>query len=297
MYGLDTISTGNVIAFAMEASERGLIKEDIKWGDPHIILDLIRKIAFREGLGDHLAEGVGKLAKDIGADFAMQIKGQEVPFHEPRGKKSVAISYATSPRGAQHMESTHEDINEGRWKDLLAELGIFGKLGRKAWEDKARFCKLNTDLASFTNSAILCAFVGFDAAFGCGYNAYPLVREALYAITGLEIGVSEMLLIGERNYSLLKIASAKQGFTRKDDALPPRFNEPLPQGNSAGERIEDSLLQESIDEYYRLRGFDRFGPTNETLRRLNMHEFINFVSREEKATGPFMDPISCEKDR
>jgi len=281
MYGLDTISTGNVIAFAMEAYEKGLIKENVKWGDPNAIIDLIHRIAFRDGYGNDLAEGVDKLAKDIGVDFAMQIKGLEVPFHDPRGKKSVAISYATSPRGAQHMEATHEDINDGLWKDLLGDLGIFGRIDRKSWHEKAEFCKLNTDLASFSNSAIMCAFIGFDSAFGCGYNPYPLIREAIYATTGLGIGVCEMLRIGERNYNLLKLAAAQQGYMRKDDDVPPRFNEPLTEGNSAQEAIEYQILQKSIDRYYKLRGFDQYGPTDETLRNLNMQEFIGFIEKKK----------------
>jgi len=279
-YGLDTISTGVTIAFAMEASEKGFIKEKIKWGDPHAIIDLIKKIVFREGLGDKLANGIDKFALEVGVDFAMHVKGQEMPLHDPRGKKAVAISYATTPRGANHMDFTHDDIYGGMWKDITAELGIYGKVDRLSWDNKAEHCKVTTDLASFTNSAIMCGLVGFDLLFAAGYNSYPLVREAIYATTGLGIGVCEMLLIGERNYDMLKIAAAQQGYTRKDDLLPQRFKDPLPCGNSANESIPKEVLQKSIDRYYELRGFDKYGPTDEKLKQLNMEEFIGLIKRE-----------------
>ncbi len=280
-YGLDTISTGATIAFAMEASEKGLIKEKIKWGDSNAIIDLIEKIVYRKGLGGKLANGIDLFASEIGADFAMHIKGQEVPFHDPRGKKAVAISYATTPRGANHMDFTHDDIYSGMWNDITAELGIYRRVDRFSWENKAEFCKVTTDLASFTNSAIMCGIVGFDLLLACGYNAYPNIREAIYATTSLEIGVCEMLLIGERNYDMLKIAAAQQGYTRKDDDLPQRFKGPLPRGGSANESIPDAALQESIDRYYELRGFDNYGPTDEKLKQLNMKEFIGFIKRED----------------
>ncbi|MEF8836062.1 MAG: aldehyde ferredoxin oxidoreductase family protein, partial [Candidatus Thermoplasmatota archaeon] len=103
-YGLDTISTGDTIAFLMEASEKDMIDQDIEWGDPEAIIDLIDKIANREGIGESLAEGIDEFADKIGADFAVTSKGQEIPMHEPRGKKGLGLSYATSPRGGTHNE-------------------------------------------------------------------------------------------------------------------------------------------------------------------------------------------------
>jgi len=286
MFGLDTISTGSVIASSMEASEKGLIKEQIKWGDPDVIIDLIEKITFREGIGDLLAEGTECFSKEINADFTMHIKGQEIPFHDPRGKKSVAISYATSPRGAQHMDSAHEDINDGSWNKITAELGLYGEIDRLSWENKAEFCKATTDLASFSNSAITCAFIGYDAAFACGYNPYPLIREAVYATTGLGIGVREMLEIGERNFNMLKIAAAGHGYSKWDDDLPQRLKQVLSDGKSANECIDDEILKKSINRYYELRGFDDLGPTDETLSYLKMDEFIGFIKRKGKTHFP-----------
>jgi aldehyde:ferredoxin oxidoreductase len=264
----------------MEASEKGLIKEKIRWGDPNAVVDLVEQIALRKGFGNVLAEGIDKVAAQIGADFAMHIKGQELPMHEPRGKKSLAISYATSPRGGQHMEALHDDAASGLGKYVTPEIGIYGPISRMTWDNKARFSKVYQDLGSFANSLIACTYVGWDAALSSGYNPYPRFREAIYAVTGLEVGVCEMLAIGERNYNLLKIAAARQGYTRNDDDLPPRLKEPLPHGNSANDPIPTEVLQKVIDEYYRFRGWDEYGPTDEKLKSLNMEEFLGFVARK-----------------
>jgi len=279
-YGLDTISTGVTIAFAMEASEKGLIKESIKWGDPEAVVNLIESIAFRKGLGDMLAEGIDTVASKIKADFAMHIKGQEVPMQVPQWKKALGLSYATTPRGAQHMEAFQDDSAEGLGKYGFPEIGVYS-IERASWNKKPRFDKIYQDLASFSNSAIACTYVGFDGVLRLGYNPYPRLYEAIYAATGLEIGVVEMLLIGERNFNMLKLAAAQQGYTRKDDDLPKRLKEALPtRDNSAGESISDDALQSAIDEYYRLRGWDKYGPTDEKLVQLDMKEFVGFIKRE-----------------
>ena len=295
-YGLDTISAGVAIAFAMEASEKGLIKETIKWGDPEAVVRLIEDIAFRRGLGDALADGIDKVAAEIGADFAMHIKGQELPMHDPRGKKALGLSYATTPRGAQHMEALHDDGAEGLGKYGTPEIGVYGPIDRMSWNKKPRFCKIYQDLASFANSAIACDYVGFDAAMCLGYNPYPHFREAIYAATGLEVGVAEMLLIGERNFNMLKLAAAQTGYTRKDDDLPARLKKPLPRGNSAHESIPDDVLQGAIDEYYMLRDWDDYGPTDEKLAQLNMREFIGLIKRGANAKNQSCKGSDSERE-
>ncbi|TSA49975.1 aldehyde ferredoxin oxidoreductase [archaeon] len=279
-YGLDTMSTGVTISFLMEASEKNLIDEKINWGDAKAIVQLIEQIARREGIGDLLARGVDYVAKELGADFAMHIKGQELAMHDPRGKRALGISYATTPRGANHMEALQDDGAENLGKYGTPEIGVYGPIDRLAWKDKSRYCKKFTDLGSFSNSAIVCTYIGWDGVLLMDYNPYPRIREALYATTGLEIGVCEMLSIGERTFNLLKLAAAQQGYTRDDDKLPERFQEPLPRGMSRGEVVCEELLQEAIDDYYRLRGWDRLGPTDQKLSELDMTEFIGFIDRK-----------------
>jgi aldehyde:ferredoxin oxidoreductase len=269
--GLDTISTGVVIAWAIEACERGVLDLNLRWGDPEAILNLIDQIAFRKGIGDELARGIDYLAKQ--GDFAMQIKGQEIPMHEPRGKVSLGLTYATSPRGATHLEGIHDTMLEIEYP--TPELGI-RKMDRFQTKGKPKVAKIYEDLRSFTNSCILCVFV--TSMTGKSYN-YPQIREMINSACGLEIDVEEMLRIGERNYNLLKILAVREGYTRKDDDLPKRLKEALPKGASAGRPIPDKVLQQMIDEYYNLRGWDEYGPTDQKLRELDLEEFVGLIPR------------------
>lgn len=274
--GLDTISAGGSIAFAMEASEKGLLGSKVEWGDPHAILTLIEEIARREGFGARLADGIEALAEELGADFAMVIKGQEIPLHEPRGKKGMALTYATTPRGGQHMEGIHDDYLEST--PVTPELGITDRVSRFAWTNRPFLCKVYEDLTSFNNSIVICDFVVNRT--GENYN-YPLIREALYAITGLELRPEDMVAVGERNYNLLRLLSAIEGYRRANDGLPARFEEPLPRGASAGESIERSDLEDHIKDYYRTRGWSDWGPTKERLRTLDLEELVHYVEEDD----------------
>lgn len=274
-YGLDTVSTGVTIAWAIEATERRLLKSDLKWGDARAILRTIDLIARREGLGAELAKGIDYLERRYGGDFAVHIKGVEVPMHEPRGKVGLGLSYATSPRGATHLEGMHDTMLE--IESPTPELGVTEKLDRFAWEGKPRVAKIYEDLRSFTNSLVLCVFI--PSMTGPGYN-YPQIREILNALTGLEVDAEEMLRIGERNFNLLKILAARAGYTRRDDDLPRRLKGPLPRGASAGRPIPDDILQGMIDEYYRLRGWDELGPTRAKLGELGLGELVGLGRRQ-----------------
>jgi aldehyde:ferredoxin oxidoreductase len=275
-YGLDTISVGVTAAFMMEASEKGLIEEKIPWGDGEAMIGLIDRIAHREGIGDDLAEGMDSYASSIGADFAMAIKGVEIPMHEPRGEQGLGISYATSPRGATHMEGMHDTImTDGV---IAPELGFDHPFDRFTLADKAEVAKAFEDVRSFVNSIILCAFT--VRTTGEKYNL-PRIRAMLEAETGLSMSAEEMLLIGERNYALLKLHAARAGYTIDDDSLPKRFSDPLPRGASADHPIDPDVMQKTIEEYYAARGYDRYGPTDGTLHRLGMDDLIGVIDRSE----------------
>ena len=263
-YGLDTISTGVVIAYLMEATEKGLLKgEDaIQWGDAKAMDKLIEKIAHREGIGDWVARGVGYLSTKVGdPSFLMQIKGQEIPMHEPRGKLSLAIYYATTPRGGQHVEGVHDPTPANPESGLEAN-------DRFSWENRAKVAGTYLNLRSFANSLIMCVLA--SNLSGESYR-FPMMREMLEASTGVSIDVKEMLRIGERNYGLLRLFAEREGYTRKDDDLPKRFKERLPE---SGFYIEDSMLQKTIDEYYRLYGYGTYGPTNERLEELGLEDLV-----------------------
>jgi len=276
-YGLDTISTGVALAFVMEATEKGVLRsqEGLAWGDAQGMLRMIDKIARREGIGDPLSRGVRAAARELGAEGAMHVKGLELAMHDPRGKKGLAISYATSPRGATHLEAMHDEMLEGV-DEPTPELGVTERVDRLSWENKAAMCKTYEDLYSFVDSLIVCGFVSWNRMAGGEFYPFPLIRRILHAVTGHEIDVNEMLAIGERNYVVRKLLAVQDGQPREEDCLPDRMAEAIPRGPIAGERIDPGALSEQLSEYYRLRGYDERGPTEKKLRELGLEELVQF---------------------
>ena len=272
-YGVDTISMGVAIATLMEASEKGLISERVPWGDGKAVVEWVERISRREGLGDEIAQGLEAWAKKIGADFVMTIKGVEVPMHEPRGKVGLGLSYAITPRGANHMEGLHDTMLEQ--DSPTPELGVVSRYDRFSLEGKAQLVVLYENLRSFVNSLVMCAFTTRET--GPRYN-FPKIRELLAYATGLEIGPEEMLQIGARNFSLMRLYSGLCGYTKAEDRLPQRFHEPLPRGASGGRPIDPELFRKEIEAYYRLRGWDERGPTRETLERLGLSDLVPKLS-------------------
>jgi aldehyde:ferredoxin oxidoreductase len=273
-YGLDTISTGVAIAFLMEASERRLIGEELRWGDPHAVISMIHSLARREGLGDRLADGLRPFAQSIGAPFAMEIKGVELPMHEPRGKQGMGLTYATSPRGASHMEGFHDTAFVG--DAPCPELGIDHGYDRFSLADKPHPVVTFENLQSFSNCLVLCTFTTRDT--GRGYS-YPRIRSLLEAATGLILTPQEMLDVGARAYGLLRLLSARSGHTIEDDRLPDRFQSPLLGGASAGHPVAPAEMTAAIKAYYDERGYDPYGPTDATLSRLNMADCVGKMPR------------------
>ena len=273
-YGLDTISAGVAAAFLMEASEKGLIDEEIAWGDPHAVVSVVHALARREGIGDRLADGLDLFAQSLGADFAMTIKGVELPMHEPRGKQGLGLSYATTPRGANHMEGMHDTMLER--EAPCPELGVTTQYDRFTLLDKVAPAIAFEDLRSFTNSLVLCCFTTNEV--GASYN-FPAIRSLLEAATGLAADAEEMLRMGARNYALLRLLSGRAGHVMEDDGLPPRFAEPLPRGASANHPVPATTLATAVAAYYRERGYDRHGPTDQTLERLGLAECAGRLGR------------------
>ena len=273
-YGIDTISTGVGIAFLMEASEKGLIDEEIAWGDPAAVVRLTEQIAMRDGIGERVAAGLDSMAEKIGADFAMTIKGVELPMHEPRGKVGMGLTYATSPRGATHMEGFHDTMLASG--TTCEELGVTKAYDPFELDEKPSLVKTFEDVRSFSNSLILCCFT--SRSMGENYS-YPKIRSLLEAATGQTIDAEEMLAVGERAYALMRILSGRAGHTVSEDGLPSRFADPLPRGGSADHPIAPERMRQAIDEYYETRGYDDFGPTDETLKRLRMDDCVDRIVR------------------
>ena len=282
-YGIDTISTGVAIAFAMECYEKEVLrKEDtggleLRWGDPETILKLIEIIVRREGLGDVLAEGVKRAAERIGKGaerYAMHVKGQELPMHEPRGKKALALAYAISNRGACHLTSSHDTSFSGKG---IPELGIEGGLDRFAVNGKGRFVKRTEDLMGFCNSAVICRFT--TAVLNPAENIpIKMIAKFLEAATGWNVGPRDLQIMGERAVNLTRIFNVRLGVTRKDDVIPSRFAEEMPEGASKGQKVTPEDLDLMLDEYYEERGWTRNGiPTKERLEALGIGEFARLI--------------------
>ncbi|CAM3583728.1 aldehyde ferredoxin oxidoreductase family protein [Hydrogenibacillus schlegelii] len=252
-YGIDTIEVGHALSTAMEAYERGLIDEEVRWGDADKMIALIDDIAFRRGLGDRLAEGPARFAREIGApEISMSVKGQSIPAYDPRGIQGIGLGYATSNRGACHL----------RGYSVAAEImGIPEPVDRLAVAGKGALLKMFQDLHAFSDSMDICKF----SAFAESAEHYA---EQYSAMTGIPMTVDELLKAGERIYNLERYYNNLAGFNRReDDLLPERFLKEPGTGHSSG---AVSHLSEMLDEYYRVRGWKDGVVPEEKLRELGI---------------------------
>jgi aldehyde:ferredoxin oxidoreductase len=236
-WGYDAIEIGTVLAMYMEYTELGYANGDgLAWGDTHGMVEVGRKIAFREGIGDILAEGTGAAAAKLGhPELAMAVKGQGIPAYDPRGLKGMGLGFATSNRGACHL----------RGYSPASELGLIPlKTDPLAWEGKGALLKLLQDLFSFMDSLDLCKF----SSFAEGAEEYALQFSAM---TGRTITAEDVLETGERIYNLERYYNNLNGFSGKDDTLPKRFlEEPSVEAGSKGHVCE---LDKMLADYYQLR--------------------------------------------
>ena len=269
-YGLDTISTGGVIAFAMEAYERGLINKkdtggvELKWGDASALIEMVHQIGQGRGFGKLLGQGVKRAAEEIGGnakEFAIHVKGLEFPAHDPRAKFGVALGFATSNRGACHLQAFTHDFEDGA---SLPDLGCPETLGRFTTKGKAEFVAKMQNLMSMFDSLICCKFVLFG-----GVTVEPLAKY-LNFVTGWDMNVSEFLRTGERIFNLKRLYNVRCGISRKDDSLPPRI---LTHKRGGGTNHLPPL-NIMLNDYYKYRKWDEFGiPTEEKLKELGLDEF------------------------
>ncbi len=248
--GMDTISAGNVIAFAMECYEKGLItKEDTKgenlaFGNHEAIMSVLRKIAYREDIGDILAEGVGQAAKIVGKGaekLAVHVKGLEPPGYDPRGLKGVALAYAVSCRGACHLRHI-------AYRPNLKGTPPFGKgkIDRLSYSGQARMVKELEDFYTLVDSMVLCKFV-------CLPTIGPILWEELtrlYSIvTGVRVKKKELIRLATRINNIVRSFNAREGNDRADDTLPEKFTKERVEGRI----VEKEKLEKMVDGYYRIR--------------------------------------------
>ena len=279
-YGLDTISTGTTIAFAMECYEKGILTKDdtggieLNFGNADAMIKMIELIAKREGIGDLLAEGVIRAAQKIGKGaekYAIHVKGQELPMHEPRGKNSLALAYAVSPTGADHMEAPHDPGFSFKSEDLasVSALGIIDPIPSiDMGPRKVRQFVYLQQVWSLYNSLGLCDFVA-EPPFSLSFSK---IVELVKAATGWETSLWELMKIGERANTLSRVFNIREGFGRKDDTLPERMFEPLESGALRGVTIDRKAFEDALTMYYKMVGWDAENgvPTREKLEELDI---------------------------
>ena len=264
-YGLDTIAAGNAIAFAMDCYESGILTTadtdglEITFGNAEVMLKLIEMITKREGIGDILGEGVMRAAQRIGkgADkLAMHVKGQELPLHDPRGKTGLALAYALSPTGADHIECPHDPLfasSPNKNVDEAATLGIYDPVSPlDLGPEKVRFYYYLQNTWSMYNILGMCMFTGWPL----GQFKLEHINEYVRAVTGWNTSLWELFKANERSQHMFRIFNCREGLTKEDDTLPDRLFEGLENGALKGTRINKEEFQQAIETYYGMMGWD-----------------------------------------
>jgi len=306
-YGVDTMSAGVVVSFAMECYQRGLLARedfegvDMKFGNAQAMLDAIERIAFRKGYGNLLAEGVMRVAQKIGKGsekYAMHVKGMELPMHEVRGKVGCALAFAVAPQGADHLQHEHDGVFDPSLagydaKDKEAASYFITQSGALGISEPVpsldfgpRKVRLFTYLQhwwSLFNMLGLCIFAYIPVR---SLKASHVV-EMTSAATGWETSLWELMKAGERGTTMTRVFNLREGFGRKDDCIPERFYEPIPNGPLKGAKVNKNEFQNALSLYYEMMGWntDNGAPTRGKLEELE----LGWVSQE---TGVRQRPIS-----
>jgi aldehyde:ferredoxin oxidoreductase len=264
-YGMDSISTGNTIGLVFHLFEQGIITSkdldglELKWGDVTLIEKLVHLTAKREGIGDLLAQGSRMVGRYFDAEEdAVQVNGLEVAWHDPRSVSGMALSYATSPRGACHNQSDYFVVDMGNISD---EAGI-EFFSRHAGAEKSANVARHQDWRTVNNAMVMCIFA----------NVTPQTQvDLINAACDLDWDVAEMMLCGERGWNLKRAINNRMGLKRTDDKLPKAFLGPIQEGGSKGYVIP---FDEMLAAYYDARGWDHESgrPTKRTLETLGLGE-------------------------
>lgn len=290
-YGLDSISTGVTIAFAMECYENGLItKEDtdgieLRFGNAEAMLEMVEKIATRDGFGDLLAEGSKRAAEKIGKGaekFSITSKSKEFAMHEPRNKFGVGLAYAVSPIGADHLQHEHDpgfapdpnydgkdpDKAPGMMKEVYT-LGILEPVESfYLGPEKVRLFTYLQNFWSIFQCLDMCIFTYGPS----GTYRLNQIVEIISAVTGWETSLWELMKAGERTVTMTRCFNLKHGLTRKDDSLPDRMFESLESGVNKGVKLDRNEFNEAVSLYYEMQGWDRKEgvPTEARLHELSL---------------------------
>jgi len=275
-YGMDSISCGATIAFAMECFENGIISSkdtggvDLRFGNKEAMLQIIEQIALRQGFGDVLAEGTARAARKIGKgaeQYAMHIKGQELPMHEPRLKQGLGVGYAISPTGADHCHNIHDTVytDYGPMLSALNPIGIFEPMAANDLSaSKIRLLKYYSEFIHLLNSLVCCYFVMSLSLVG-----FDRLTQLLRSVTGWDTTFFEMLKVGERSVNMARVFNLREGFTAKDDTMPERFFAPHPSG-PLKVALDRQAFENGKKIYYDMMGWPNGVPSTGRLAELGI---------------------------
>ena len=279
--GMDTISAGGTVAWAMECHERGILTGDgaggidLRFGNGDAVMEALRAIAGREGLGDLLAEGSRRASDAVGhgsGDWAMHVKGLEMPGYEPRSLKTMALGLAVSPRGACHNRSSAYDADFSSAVDRL-----------EADDERGRIAMEGEDASAVMDSLIWCKFLrkAFD-------DFYEESGEIYERVTGMSMTGDDLRLAGERINNLKKLFNVREGWGRADDTLPPRIlDESLVDGVARGVGLSRSDLDMMVDGYYRTRGWTTKGLVPQAkIEALGLADVVSGAARTPRGRQP-----------
>jgi len=277
MYGIDTITAGATIAWAMDCFEQGIITAqdtggiELRYGSAEAMVTMAELIAKREGFGDLLAEGMTQAASKFGPEaeeLVTAVKANPMPAHMPEVKRSLALIYAVNPYGADHQSHEHDPSYEG-YPERMSELGLTDPQPDDVLnEEKVRYSMITQHLYSALNTIGVCQFV-----WGPSWQLYGpgQLAEMVRAVTGWDITLQELVTAGERALNMMRAFNAREGFTSAEDKLPPKLFKPLEGGPSDGIAITEGEVDFALTTYYDMCGWDSEGrPTRAKLEELGI---------------------------
>jgi aldehyde:ferredoxin oxidoreductase len=288
MYGMDTISCGATIAWAMDCFERGLLTEEdtggvvLRFGDAEAMVKMVEMIGEREGFGEVLGEGSARAAEilGVGEELVVAVKGRELPAHMPQVKRTMALLYGVNPGGADHTVCEH-DTSYMRFPEGMAALDLLDPQPSNVLNpEMVRYAVYSQQIISCVDSVCVCKFV-----YGPAWQLYDLDQwvDALQAITGWNVSLWEMMKVGERRVNLLRAFNAREGVGAAADTLPHKLTVPLKGGASDGAVVSQEEFDAAKALYYQMVGWDAQGdPTQAKLQELGLH----WVAEELAAKAP-----------
>ncbi len=265
MYGMDTISCGAAIAWAMDCTERGLLTEeqtgglDLRFGNAEAMVRAVEAIGERTGFGEVLAEGSARAAQSLGVgeELVVAAKGHDFPAHMPEVKRSLALIYAVNPFGADHQSHEHDPAYEGGYEERLAELDLIDPRPSESLNsEKVRFALYTQWLYGCLDSVCACQFI-----FGPSFHLYSTgqLAEAVAMTTGWSFSVWNLMKVGERRLNMMRVFNQREGVGKDADVLPPKVFEPLRGGPSDGVAVDRDEFESARSLYYAMAGWDEAG--------------------------------------